>query len=71
MTMTATIGKRKSGHDCMIVRFTSTYDSFHCHDYMIVRFTSTYDSFHGHGCMIVGFISTYNSCNSHDDSYHR
>jgi hypothetical protein len=42
-------------HDCMIVRFTSTYDSCHGHDCMIVRFTSTYDSCHGHDCMIVRF----------------
>ena len=42
-----------SCHDCMIVRFTSTYGSCHGHDCMIVRFTSTYDSCHGHDCMIV------------------
>ena len=41
----------------MIVKFTSTYGSWHGHDSMIVRFSSTYGSCHGHDCMIVGFTS--------------
>jgi hypothetical protein len=60
MTMTANIGRSKSyyhtmvtGHDCMIVIFTSIYDSCHGHACMIVRFTSTYDRCHGHDCMIL------------------
>jgi hypothetical protein len=68
--MAATIGRSKSfyhtimtmaghGHDCMIVRFTSTYGGCHGHDCMILRFTSTYSGCHGHDCTIVRFTSTY------------
>jgi hypothetical protein len=51
--MTVTIGRHKSyfhthGHDCMMVRFTSTNVSCHGHDCMIVGFMSTYGSCHGH-----------------------
>ena len=53
-------------HDCMIVRFTSTYDGCHDHDCMIVRFTSTYGGCHDHDCMIVRFTSTYDGCHDHD-----
>jgi hypothetical protein len=56
--MTAIIGgskyyyRRCHGHDCAIVKFTSTFDSCHGYDCVIVRFTSTYDSCHGQDCII-------------------